>query len=92
MGLRPAQGLVEGLQSQAAGPLANGLDDLLPSLQQPLLPRVRVPPLVLNEDLQRLNQRRGIVNWDRFGEVEVVDGVSVLLEVGPEPGLPLVPR
>ncbi len=84
--LSPAQQLQEPLPAQPAQALADGLFRLLAALHHRLLARVRVDPTAAEIGLDRLDQWGRLIGWGGLGEVQVVDGVPVFLQIGAEAG------
>ena len=56
-----------------------------------VLAGVRVGRAAADEELERFEQRRRLFGGQGFGEIQVVHGVSVLLQVAPEAGAELAP-
>ena len=69
----------------------HGLDGDLTLLGQPLLAGVWIASFPADENLERLEGRRGIVGRDGLGEVQVVNGVSIAVQIVAETRLPRLP-
>jgi hypothetical protein len=74
--------LIEGPATQPLEPGARGFDGLLAPGCRRALALVRVGALAAQVHLDRLQHRRGIVQRQQSGEVQIVDDVAVGIQVG----------
>lgn len=88
---RQAQRPAEEPQPEPFEPAQCDLRRRLALPEQPLLAAVGVPIAIADEQLERLQERQRFVGGDWLGEIQVVEAVAELGQVGTEAALPFLP-
>src|SRR5829696_7535258 len=90
--LRPFEQSAKEVSPRGVQPLQHRVRSLLAPRGGPPLALVGVLSLAAEVELERVEERCGVVGGDRVHEVKVVDGVPVAVQVSLEARLPFVPH